>query len=174
MVRTSPLIWICGALLCVSACQEKAKAPETTGEKPAPARGADPAANLPVGGDLMQQLVIEKASRKADAVKAETVIEALNKGGVPVDSVKQFMGRTVLALYCSGGATGHSTSVTVCEYADAEAAKAGLAHSEKQFGTIPLRTLTQNKASVLTLVRATDTPETKAEADKAIEIFTKL
>lgn len=165
-------------MLLLSACKDKDKAPETTGEKAAPAKPAeppaDPAPQLPVAGDLAQQLSVETAARKPDALKAETVIEALNKAQVPVGGVKQFMGRTVLALYCSGGATNHSTSVTVCEYADEAAAKAGLAHSEKQFGAIPMRVLKQNKASVLTLVRATDTPETKAEVDKAVEVFSKL
>lgn len=145
---------------------------ETPPEKSAPK--ADPAAALPLAGDLGQQLVAEAAARKPDALKSEAVVEAMTAAKIPVTNVKQFLGRTVLALYCSGGMTAHNTSVTVCEYADAEAAKVGLAHSEKQFAAIPMRTLTQNKASVLTLVRATDTPETKAEADAAIAVFSKL
>lgn len=167
----SPLRWICALLLCCAACKDKPKEPEAVAQKAPP---ADPAPQLPTAGDLGQQLAVEAASRKPDALKAEVVLEALGKAQIPVGATKQFMGRTVLANYCFGGITGRGTSVTLCEYSGVDAAKAGLAHSQTQFASIPRRTLIQNKATVLTLVRADDGLEAKKEADQAIEVFTKL
>lgn len=125
-------------------------------------------------GDLAQQLQVEAGSRPPDALKAEAVLDALTKEGLPIGDRKQFVARTVLAKYCYGGMTAKATTVTVCEYADAAAATKGLQHSEKQFAAIPNRTLTQNKGTVLTLVRGLANDETKADADKAIAIFSKL
>ena len=172
MVRTATGLWIAVGLLILAGCKDKAPVPGKIEAKQEVK--ADPAANLPVAGNLGEQLITEAASRPKDAIKAEAVFEALGKNGIAVNSVKQFMGRTVLANYCSGGLTALVTSVTVCEYATEAAAKAGLEQSAKQFASIRMRTLTQNKLTVLTLVRESDAPEKKAEAEKAIEIFKNL
>ncbi len=134
----------------------------------------DPAANLPLAGNPVEQLQVEAAARPQGAIKAEAVIDALGKAEIVVSNNKQFIGRTVLANYCFGGISGKAMTVTICEYASAEAAAAGLENSQKRAGSIPNRTLTQNKQTVLTLVRDGDSAENKAEADKAIEVFSKL
>jgi hypothetical protein len=172
MVRTSPSVWICVAIVFFWGCKEKPRSEANPPQKQAVV--VDYAAQLPVAGNLAEQLTVEAAARPKDAVKVETVLEALAKADIPVGNTRQFIGRTVFATYCFGGASAKSTTVTVCEYASADAAKAGLEHSQTQFASIPFRTLTQNKLTVLTLVRNADSPETKAEMDKAIEVFTKL
>jgi Tfp pilus assembly protein PilV len=172
MVRTGPPLWICVTAVFLWGCKDQ----------PAPAVKVvakqevkvDYAAQLPVGGNMAEQLQVESAARPQDALKAESVIEALSKSEISVGNGKQFIARPVLATYCFGGTTPKATSVTICEYASVDAAKAGLEHSQKQFGSIPHRSLTQNKQTVMTLVRDVDSPETKAEADKAIEVFGKL
>lgn len=171
MVRTVPLVWICAAAVFLSGCPEKTKPVEVVEQKPAPK--ADPTAGLPLGGNLAEQLQLEAAARPKEAITAEAVLDALVKAEIRVDNTRQFIARTVLANYCFGGSTAKATTVTVCEYASVEAAKAGLEHSQSRAGPSSTRSLTQNKQTVMSLVRV-DSPETKAEADKAIEIFTKL
>lgn len=172
MVRTIPLSWMCVATVFLWGCKDKPKVAEKTEIKQVVA--ADYLAALPVGGNLAEQLQLEAAARPKGAITAEAVIEALGKAQIPLSNNKQFIGRAVLATYCFGGITAAATSVTVCEYPSADAAKAGLEQSQTQFAALPNRTLTQNKRTVLTLMRGVDSPATKAEAAKAVEVFSKL
>ncbi len=168
MLRTLTSVWMCAVVLFFGGCKDKPK-PEVTEKK-----RAAPLAGLPMAANIAEQLQGEAAARPKEALRTETVIEALAKAQIALTDNKQFIARTVLANYCFGGTTAQATAVTVCEYSSVEAAKEGLEHSQKQFVGIPNRTLTQNKQTVLTLVRGMDTPQTKAEAEKAIEVFSKL
>ena len=172
MVRTVCPLWICAAMLFLQGCKDKPKPDSIPTQKQEVA--VDYAAHLPVAGNMAEQLQVEAAARPKEAIKVEAVLDALGKADVAVGSTKQFIGRPVLANYCFGGSTAKGNSVTVCEYASVDAAKAGLEHSQKQFGTIANRTLTQNKLTVMTLVGGSESAETKAEAAKAIEVFTRL
>jgi hypothetical protein len=176
MLRTNTPLRICVATVFLWGCKDKPIQAANPAPKPPVevAVAKDPAANLPVAQNLGEQLQVEAASRPADALKAEVVLEALGKAGIQVTNTKQFIARTVAANYCFGGVTPRAASVTICEYGSPEAAMGGMEHSLKQFAGIPNRTLTQNKRTVLTLVRAGDAPEEKADIEKAIEVFKNL
>jgi len=172
MVRTASRLWIGVGLLILTGCKDKPATPpkiEANQEVK-----ADPAANLPVAGNLAEQLTTEAAARSKDGLKVEAVLDALAKGGVTVTDTRQYIGRTVFATYCFGGITSKVIALTVCEYGTEDAVKSALERSEKLYGVSPLRTMTVNKLTVLSLVRPTDAEEGKVEADKAIQIFSKL
>lgn len=173
MVRNIPLTWMCLATVFLWSCKDKPKVPDNP-QRPAVVAAVDPAAGLPVAGNIAEQLQVESAARSKDGLKVEAVVEALGKADVPISNTMQYVARTVLATYCFGGVTGKATAVSICEYPTPEAAKAGMEFSTKQFGSIPNRILAVNKTAMLTLARGTDSPESKAEAEKAIEAFTKL
>jgi hypothetical protein len=172
MVRNCPPLWICAATVFLWSCKDKPI--EAANPAPKPVIAVDYAAGLPVAGNLAEQLQVESASRPKDALTAEAVLEALVKAEIPVGNTKQGIGRTVLANYCFGGSTARNTQVVICEYGSPEAAIAGREHSLKHFAAITNRTLTLNKRTVLTLVGAGESPETKAEMQKAAEVFSKL
>ncbi len=172
MVRISPPVWMCVAIVFVWGCKDKPKVDQNPPQKQSVA--VDYLAPLPVAGNLAEQLTVEAAARSKDGIKVEAVIEALAKAEIVLGNTKQFIGRTVLATYCFGGSTAKGMSVTICEYSSPEAARAGRDHSLSQFASIPLRTLTLNKGTVLTVVRNGDAPEMTAEADKVIDVFNHL
>ncbi len=130
----------------------------------------DPAA---VGG-LKLTLDRESASRPTGTPKAEQVFAALEKAGVKVDGIRQQLGATHGANYCSGGATAAGLGVNVCEYADAEAATAGRERSLKLLAGIKNREIFVNKKTTLTMMRGDGATGAAQERDKAVEAFKKL
>ena len=120
MVRTNSPLWICAAMLFLQGCKDKPKDAAIPAQKQEVA--VDYAAQLPVAGNMAEQLQVEAAARPKDAIKVEAVLEALGKADVAVGNTKQFIARTVLATYCFGGSTAKGNSVTLCEYASVDAA----------------------------------------------------
>jgi hypothetical protein len=163
MVRTGSAAWIPVTLLILGGCKDK-PVPQK-----APRAAAEFLAELPAAANLAEQLAAEAAGRPTNTPKAEAIFEALAKAGVAPIEPRQFLGRTVYAMYCFGGTTAKASAVTVCEYLSPEAALAGVQHAKEQFASVPNRIFSVNQKTVLTVAGAD-----ASEAAKAVEIFSGL
>jgi hypothetical protein len=136
-------------------------------EKPAPqAPPVDPEiVRLP----LAARLAREAGARPGGTVRAEEVMAALRKGGLPLTAPQQVLASTVGAAYCASAGTARGVAVAVCEYPAEEAARQGMEYSHRVFDRlIPGRRLLVNRKTLLTVTGADD------EAKRAAEIFAAL
>jgi hypothetical protein len=128
-----------------------------------------PAAAVAFGG----RFEAEAAHRPTGTPRAEDMFAAIEKKGIPLHNVQQFMGAPVGAKFCAGADTDKKVFLSVCEYADPKAATEGKAMSEKVFAAIA-RKLYVNKASLLTIRDDGKTPETAEQQKVIAETFAGL
>jgi hypothetical protein len=146
------------ALLVFSACHKEA---------PAARPPVDPAnAQLP----LVARLEREARTRPTGTPRAEEVLAAFARNGIPVEGAMQVLASTVGAAYCTSAGTPQGLAIAVCEFPAEALARQGLEYSHRTFDAlIPGRRLLLNRKTLLTVTGAPD-----AEAKKAAEIFAAL
>jgi hypothetical protein len=114
----------------------------------------------------------ESASRPTGTIKAEDALAAFRKDGIELETVRQHLGRPYGARYCVGAMSGTAIALSVCEYIDAEAAKAGAELSSKI--VLANREIQINQATSLTVREVEKTPAADAVAKKLFDSFAKL
>src|SRR5688500_14355425 len=147
----------------------------------APAPAAAPAARAapapaPPGSPrtLLGRREDEAAARPTATRHVEDVVAALTAAGVAVTGTRQVLARVVRATYCVGADGDAGLAIAICEYADADAAAAGQAYSERTFGAVqPNRRLLRNRHATLTLTVPADERGAQA-ADAAAAAFMAL
>ncbi len=122
---------------------------------------------------------MEAKARPTGVLTVESVVAAFNKSGLPVSDQAQHLASPFGARYCVGAKVADETKapqldLSVCEYATEDAAIAGAQRSLEGFKMIPLRTVTRNKQTTLTLREYSKTPEHDALIAKATTTFQKL
>lgn len=122
--------------------------------------------------DIGALFEIEAENRPAGTLRSERAFEAFAEAGLEIHEQRQHLGRPYGARYCVGAKSGASLALSVCEYVDTEAARAGAEASRK----IPLarREIRLNGATSLTLRRIENTPESEALARRFFEVFGDL
>ena len=131
-------------------------------------------ANLPFG----ERFAMEEKARPQGALTVENVYSAFNKAGLPVSEQAQHLAAPFGARYCVGAKISDGkepqADVSVCEYSTEDTAIAGTQRSLEGFKMIPLRTVTRNKQTTLTLREYSKTPEHDALMAKVTATFQKL
>jgi hypothetical protein len=147
------------AVLGLLACTETPKAQ--------PKRVALPVAQVQVPRvSLGQQLANELAARPAEAVRPEQLAGSLRQRGVEFARQRQVLASPIDAAYCETGVTTLGLGISLCEFADGDAAERGLAKSQVTFDSmVPGRTLITHKNALLTL-----TQPASAEAARQLEL----
>jgi len=114
----------------------------------------DPAlARLP----LASRLTREAEARPALAVRAEPLRAAVARRGVALELPRQVLASPVGARYCELAVTVAGLGVSVCEFADANAARAGSVRSRELFDAlVPGRKLLVRDNTLLTLTQPAD------------------
>jgi hypothetical protein len=114
----------------------------------------------------------EAASRPSGTLRVEEVLSALGRTGVELSDQRQHLARPYAARYCMGAMAGADLALSVCEYIDAEAARAGAAVSRK----IPLqnREIRVQGATSMTIRQLKKTAETDALSARLFAAFAAL
>jgi len=142
-----------------------------------PAPSATPSASpsgATFGLALAGRLAREAASRPSDTPKAEDVLAAIAKSGVPLQEQAQHLASPIGALYCIGAKSPLELAMSACEYADETAAGAGRDSSVKAFAKIEHRDVVVNKKTTLTILQSPYDPQSQAAHDKAVAAFKKM
>lgn len=139
--------WMIG-LLGVWACSEPhasakvAETPTLTAVAPAPRVS------------LGEQLAKELAARPSRAVRPAQLSEELQKQGVQFSRQRQVLASPIDASYCETAVTSLGLGISLCEFADGDAAERGLAKSQVTFDSmVPGRTLITHGNTLLTLTQ---------------------
>lgn len=122
--------------------------------------------------DISALFQTEAASRPTATIRVEDAIAAFRKDGIPVEDVKQHLGRPYGARYCVGSKLSNLVAISLCEYVDPAAAKAGAAVSAKI--PLPNREIQINQATSLTVRDLEKGPAADALAKRLFDSFTKL
>ncbi len=122
---------------------------------------------------LTERLRLEATHRPDASPTVETVVAAFADGGAPVSELKQFLGSTVGASYCAGGATANGVAIAVCEYPSAAAAEEGRAGVIARFPAVTGRRSIINRSTMLTLT-SSDELATAQTRDLLERTFTTL
>ncbi len=148
---------------------------------PAPLTSASPApsstgsaAPPSFGLAFSARLGREAAARPTDTPKAEDVLAAVAKSGVPLEDEAQHLGSPVGASYCIGAKSPQNVAMSACEYADPAAAIAGRELSLKTFATLQHRDVVVNKKTTLTILQSPFDAKSQAAHDKAIAAFKSM
>lgn len=140
------------SLAALAACDRPAAslAPAGTGAATAGAgKSLEPSKDL---SPLVARLGYEASHRPAATVKAEQVLDALDRRELVVATRRQFLGVTVHASYCLGGKTRDGIAIAACEYPDPAAATAGKAFMDQRFAAMsPLARRAVRGSTVLTI-----------------------
>jgi len=165
--------WLLVSLAC-GACQSPvSRSPPA----PAASHGDDKSFEPIQANDraLFAQLEFERKNRPGGTPRVEQVLDAVESAGLKLDGRRQFLGRTIGALFCAGGRTASGTGLAVCEFADETAAHNGREYSLRAFDKLfPHRQLLMNRKTVLTIVTPAATPEEEAQARIAAQVFERL
>jgi hypothetical protein len=147
------------SVLLLSACHREAAVPM----KPA----VDPAnAQLPLAARLQR----EAAARPTGTPRAEEVLAAFVRQGIPIEGTMQVLASTVGAAYCASAGTPRGLAIAVCEFPAEAEARQGMEYSHRTFDKlIPGRRLLLNHKTMLTVTGA---PE--VEAKRTADIFAGL
>jgi hypothetical protein len=129
---------------------------------------------VPYGLALAERLRLEAAARPADTPKAEDVLAAVVKSGVPLQEQSQHLASPIGARFCVGAKSSQNVAMSACEYADATAAAAGRDASAKAFGMVDHRDVVVNRKTTLTILQAPFDSESQAAHDKAVAAFRNL
>ncbi len=155
-------------------CREPSSAPRpSSAAQPVESdvKSVDPSKEL---APLVARLRYESSHRPSSAITAERVLDALEQAQLPVSSRRQYLGGTLQASYCTGGASRDGLAIAVCEYPDAEAAVAGKQLMDRRFAAI--KQVAQRRAhhnTVLTIAGDTNATNT-ALVERAFEVFAAL
>jgi hypothetical protein len=155
------------ALLAVAACKEKPK-PAAPPPEPAP---APPQSRVDTG--LLGELAREAAQRPKIEPTIETVLATFEIAGVHIARKQQVLATPIGARYCVASASKGGLNLSLCEYATAEAAKAGRDKSLQVFKALKGRTLLVQNATLLTIL-APSVPAVEKERDLAEKAFRAL
>lgn len=117
-----------------------------------------------LGGAFAQ----EAQARTGVKPQVEDVLGAFEGRGLALKDIKQGLGRTSGAQYCSFGTTPAAGRVVVCEYSDAAAAAAALPKVRAQV-TDERRHVEANGRLMVTLLASATTPEASKERDVLFE-----
>jgi hypothetical protein len=164
----APLLVFCamaivGGLSCK--CSETGK-PATT--PPVDAQLQEDLSRLPQGGgNLVELLATEKASRPTTTPTLEGVMDGATKAGVSFGPLRQLFGRKLRALYCAGVDSLDGLIITVCEYPNPEQAKRGEADA-KLMGTSQ-QSRVRGKSVLHVVARSDSPPESLAKVIAAFE-----
>lgn len=114
----------------------------------------------------------EQDSRPTGTIKVEAAYAAFQRDGVPIDTMRQHLARPYGARYCVGAHAGPTVVVSVCEYVDAEAARAGAEMSRKI--VLENREIRVNQATTLTVREQEKNPAADETSKKLFDSFAKL
>jgi hypothetical protein len=128
----------------------------------------------PYGLALADRLTREAAQRPSDTPKAEDVLAAVAKSGVPLAEEAQHLASPVGASFCVGARSPQNVAMSACEYADDAAATAGRDMSRKAFANVLHRDVVLNKKTTLTILQAPFDAQSQAAHDAAVAAFKKL
>ena len=138
-----------------------------------PADSVNATAPLPANPrDIPSLFQTEAAARPTGTIRVEDAVAAFRKDGIQIDDVKQHLARPYGARYCVGTKLSNLVAISLCEYVDTTAAKAGVAVSQK----IPLanREIQLNQATSLTVRDLEKTPAADALGQRLFASFAKL
>ena len=119
-----------------------------------------------LGGAFAQ----EAQARTGVKPQVEDAFAAFEAKGFPLSDIKQGLGRTSAAQYCSFGTTAAAARVVMCEYADAAAAAAALPKVRAQVSDERRRVEVRGRL-MLTMLASATTPEATRERDAMFEVF---
>lgn len=128
----------------------------------------------PYGLALADRLSREAAQRPGDTPKAEDVLAAVAKSGVPLAEEAQHLASPVGASFCVGARSPQNVAMSACEYADDAAAAAGRDMSRKAFASVLHRDIVVNKKTTLTILQAPFDARSQSAHDAAVAAFKKL
>ncbi len=155
-------------VLFVAACHKDAPPPP-----PATPPVAKEAAPPALGSDnVVTRLQIESTNRPGSIVTVEQVIAGIDAMGKKF-SHQQVVALSVKARYCENGRTTVGLGMSICEFDDAEKAKAGRDRSIEVFKSFGKRKFALNGATLVTLGEPA-TPEIAADQEKFLVMFAKL
>ena len=134
--------------------------------------GAPPeAAGGPLG--LGPRLGMEQRSRPTQTPRAEVVLDAIEKAGIPIGKRQQYLAVVVGAKYCLGGNTPSRLAVSVCEYGSDEGATRGRELAMARFKAVE-KVIHVNRKTTLTLSRMGALPASEGEAKRIADLFATL
>ena len=87
---------------------------------------------------------------------------------------QQHLGAPLGATYCSGVDVAEHLTVTICEYATADAATQGAEASRKNFAAITHRSVQAQRATTLTVIESPADARSAEAAKKAFAAFSAL
>jgi hypothetical protein len=135
---------------------------------------APPSTGSPYGLVLADRLNQEAASRPTETPRAEDVLAAIAKNGIPIQDQAQHLGYPIGARFCIGAKSPPSLAMSACEYADVAAAAAGRDASAKAFVTVEHRDIVVNKKTTLTILQSPFDAQSQIAHDKAVAAFKKM
>lgn len=122
---------------------------------------------------LMDKMAVEKLDRPKDALKVETVFDAIeSKLKSPVTRRRQVLAFGVKAGYCELGDVEPAITVCVCEYDDDQSLADGRAPARAL--KIPNREIVEVKHSTVAVQRADPKPEANAKANQIKDLVKTL
>ena len=164
---------------CKSDSRPAAAPPPLPPAKPAPVAETVPSTggvpgsqNLAPLANLATRMHDESSQRPHVKITAEAVFDALTKDGITLASTKQVLAATAAASYCALGVTDDSIAIAVCEYASADAARAGKRLLETRYAKLvpdAVRALNGN-----TLVTVANGAHVPARRDQVLAAFRSL
>ena len=117
----------------------------------------------------------ESEHRPGAALRAEDVLAALEKRtDARFLEARQHLAQPFRARYCKGAKVAHELAISICEYDDAAAAKAGREVSLRSLASIPDRQIAVNGATTLTLRQTKKTAASAELADRLVTAFAEL
>jgi hypothetical protein len=129
----------------------------------------------PYGLALADRLSLEATGqRPGDTPKAEDVLAAVAKSGVPLEDQTQHLASPIGARFCIGAKSSQNVAMSACEYEGVAAAVAGRDASLQAFGKIEHRDVVVNKKTTLTILQAPFDARSQAAHDKAVAAFMKM
>lgn len=114
----------------------------------------------------------EATNRPGHTIKTEAAYDAFQQAGVAVDSMRQHLAKPYGARYCVGANAGPAVAISVCEYVDAAAARAGAEVSRKI--VLANREIQVNQATTLTVREVEKTAAADETSKKLFAAFAKL
>jgi len=174
-------------VLVLAACSRKTEpssgseaVPASSVAPPAPAENASvsaaPQAFAPSGiaATLSERLLNEAKSRPPILPNADDVLVAFAKVGGGIAAKRQGLAATYKASFCEGGTTSDGTvTLSICEYAGDDSAKAGLAALQAIYPAKQARHVL-HKETVLTTLRLQDAPAAQALESKLVAAYLAL
>jgi hypothetical protein len=160
-------------VLALAACKRTEPAapppPVTTTPTTTSAPGSQ---NLAPLAGIAVRMHDEATQRPHVKVTAEALFDALASRGVEFASKKQVLAATAQASYCALGVTAESIAIAVCEYATADAARAGKQLLDTRYAKlVPDAVRSLNGNTLVTVANGTGHP---ARRDQVLETFSSL